>query len=123
MEFHANRPELIFTGISIQELKNKPDYYKKYFVFLDEFTEGFINAFIRNVLRAAGIVCVVANTNTVITNLLGQSQSHFSGPQSNVVWCLVVNDLDHSTRPIIEDSTNINGIIQKLSSNYQGITR
>ena len=110
MEFHAKRPEMEIKPVSIQELQNKPDYFKKYFIFLDEFTESFMNVFIRNVCRAANFVCAVANTNSVIANLIGRNQIASSGPKLNTVWSLVITELDQSNHGIWERTANLSAL-------------
>jgi len=116
MEFHANRPNMMIQAVSIEELAMKSEYFSKYFVFLDEFSESFINVFVRNICRSSAIVCVVANTNTVIANLVGQNQTGHSGTTSNAVWSIVVGEFDHCNCEILQSTSNILQSVRTICS-------
>ena len=82
MKFYCDRSQMdsLIKPVSLNILKTKYlNLFKNYCVFLDEFSEAFWSVFIRNIVRALGLRCIVANTNTDIANLVGKSHSSMSG--------------------------------------------
>ena len=65
MKFYCDRSQMdsLIKPVSLNILKTKYlNLFKNYCVFLDEFSEAFWSVFIRNIVRALGIRCIVANT-------------------------------------------------------------
>lgn len=122
MEFWAkrddNRSELYFSAISINEAMQKADLFKKYFLFLDEFSGFPWAVLVRNLTRSIGMRVLVANTNSDIANLTGKSHAVSSrGVGVREVWSIVVVKLNeafisHSDAKYLSLLQNIENIVQ-----------
>jgi hypothetical protein len=101
MEFYSQREgersEFHFDAISINDVLQKKNLFKKYFLFLDEFSGFPWAVLIRNLIRAIGMRVCVANTNSDIANLTGKSHASSSrGTGILEVWSIVVVRLNKS---------------------------
>lgn len=119
MEFYASleKQYQIVDHLTIYEFKQRYMTGEKfpYVVFLDEYVGYYENVFIRNLLRACSILCIVANTNTDITNLLGKRQAKSSRQDDTGinVWCTVVTEFDP---PFVEVySTRFRDVLTRLT--------
>jgi hypothetical protein len=98
MEFYSQREcersEFYFSAISIRDALKKKDLFKKYFLFIDEFSGIPWAVLIRNLIRAIGMRVLVAYTDSNIANFTGLSdKTYFSKrPLSEIrkVWSIVV---------------------------------
>ncbi len=72
MTFHSHRPDFLFGGATIAEMKGQ---FKGFILFLDEFNISKENTLLRNLARAVDMPCIVANTNTKIANLGGSGSN------------------------------------------------
>ncbi len=101
MKFHANQRDFHFSAKSMIEFKRFVGEGRDYCVFLDEFVGIPWAVLIRNLIRAAGMICIVANTNTNIANLVGVSQSVASrnegGTNDYIVWSLIFSLLNYTS--------------------------
>lgn len=87
----------------------------KYAVFLDEFVGDIEKVFIRNLARAVGLRCVVANTNTNVANLVGGS--HVSSRASDkAIWSLVVNKLDSANIEVLNELMGFSSLLATISN-------
>ncbi len=107
MEYFAHQDGFNFSKCSLQDLLNVPDGKKNYFegfcLFLDEFEEGWWNVFLRNLARAAGITCVVCNTNSKICALVGKDTTT-GGTNINLGYSLVFSKLNFASLDVLEKS-------------------
>lgn len=69
---------------------------------------------VRNLARAAGICCVVANTNSQIVNLIGSNV--FSGHGAYNIWSLVITRLDLANKKVLDESYSFSDNLQLLKS-------
>ena len=101
MQYHAERmgKDLSFEAKSIVEFRAKyRHYFDGFCLFLDEFISEPWSVFIRNLARAVGLSCIVANTNGKIANLTGKSNVNFSGVSYTIrrsIWSIVITSLGH----------------------------
>jgi hypothetical protein len=98
MEFYSQREcersEFYFSAISIRDALKKKDLFKKYFLFMDEFSGIPWAVLIRNLIRANGMRVLVEYIDSNIANFTGLSdKTYFSKrPLSEIreVWSIVV---------------------------------
>jgi hypothetical protein len=74
-------------------------------VFLDEFSSEDWCVFSRNLARAAELPCIVANTNTQITNLVGQKVSGSRTDYPNEVWSVIFTRLNATVPDLLVSIT------------------
>lgn len=86
MKYHAERESFSFTSKSLNEFRTLVSS-SQYYVFLDEYVGHDWAVLVRNLCRAADLITVVANTNTVMANLLGHS-SVLSRTQGSHIWLM-----------------------------------
>lgn len=77
MKSFAKIKHFSFEPVSINDFKVAVAELNstKFVLFLDEFYAASEWIFVRNVVRAAGLRCIVANNNSKITNLIGTSSA------------------------------------------------
>ena len=69
---HANRQGFAFFPMSIKDFVTEMKVLgNKFVVFIDEFSGNLWSVFVRNLVRAVEVACVLAGTNTDIANLTG----------------------------------------------------
>jgi hypothetical protein len=107
MYHHAKRHDMKVKGASIRDIWSALPRFERYFVFLDEFTESINNVYIRNIIRASGLTCFVANTNTVVANLVSKTLRAYSRLQEPSIWSFVITDLDTISFKVLESTTMI----------------
>lgn len=90
MLYHATRSDFLITRARISDIP--VGFFNGYCLFLDEFVGKDWAVYVRNLARAVGLRCVVANTNTRITNLTGKTKA--SGSEGVEVWSIIVNRLN-----------------------------
>jgi hypothetical protein len=116
MEYLSRGKSFRVEPMSISEfLVSNPDFSATYCVFLDEFREDFSSVFIRNILRAMNIKCLVSNTNTYIANLIGTTTPASRGDGLASVWALVICYLDPFNPRILDQIFDWQGLINSLS--------
>lgn len=107
MKFLAKIDRLLCPPISLKDFSSfvSTKGPMKFVPFLDEFKRDNRCVFVRNISRAVGLRCVVANTNTNITNLVGPRT--FSRQDEEAVWALVITKLDSANFAVLdcEDGT------------------
>ncbi|NBO24380.1 MAG: hypothetical protein EBU93_03985 [Chlamydiae bacterium] len=109
MEFHSRRPGFTFTSKSIAQVGT---IFEGYALMLDEFKAVAPISFIRNLARAVGLACVVANTNTRIANVVGRNSS--SGSSKESVWSFVLTRLDPAYISVLEGEFKIKKSIANI---------
>jgi len=107
MEFHSRRPGFTFTSKSLSQVGN---IFEGYTLMLDEFKAEAPMSFLRNLARAVGLTCVVANTNTRIANVVGRTSS--SGSSKNSVWSFVLTRLDPAYISVLDKEFQIKSSIE-----------
>ena len=110
--FHAERKSFTFSGKTIKEfMLYSANLENQYCIFLDEFIGNEWAVLIRNLARAVGLPCIVANTNSDIANLTGINQSCASREEGRIdVWSIIFTRLN-STNEVL----NVKDIVEKLS--------
>lgn len=109
MEFHSRRPGFTFTSKSLAQVGN---IFEGYVLMLDEFKAVAPISFIRNLARAVGLACVVANTNTRIANVVGKNNS--SGSSKESVWSFVLTRLDPAYIDVLDEEFQIKTSIENI---------
>ncbi len=128
MRFYArNLQPIEVTKISISGFK---DFLKivgeageKFCVFLDEFLSRDWSIYVRNLVRAVGLVCIVSNTNTNITNLVSKGAAGSrEGDARDSCWCLAFRRLDNVDKVVIDISSKLNSVANRcLHLNEVGV--
>lgn len=117
--FVGSRRNLHIKPLSLMDLKDFN--FGEYFVFLDEFIgTDYVNVYIRNIIRAASITLIVANTNTNAANLVGREQAAYSRGPENDVWAVVItrlNSLNPAT--LTKMVPALNSVIRDLLTKVQ----
>jgi hypothetical protein len=100
MKFYSTRRDerhsISICPITIKEFNNficEGNCKEKYFVLLDEFHEDKWCVFVRNIVRCTGLMCVVASTNSKVSNLTGMNSAKASRGQEDNIWAAVVTQL------------------------------
>ncbi len=75
--------------------RNDKSSKKTFCLFLDEFTTDPWSVFIRSLAQAAGLVCIVSNTNTNVANLMVKRVETSRTEGLNNCWALVFSRLDN----------------------------
>lgn len=107
MYYHAKRKTMTINPVSINTIRENLARFKNYFVFLDEYFENHNYVYIKNIVRAAGLTCFVANTNTDVANLISKNLANHSRDDRNTVWAHVITRLDLSSFTVLESVTQI----------------
>lgn len=89
MRYHAERPDFEFKARSIRSIED--GFFNGFFLFLDEFRGNEAGLFIRNLARVSNLTCMVANTNSRISNL---TKGLTSGGNGISIWSLVACQLN-----------------------------
>ena len=94
MRFYASLDEE-YQNIPVRSIRDFKEFHlvtsSKYFAFLDEFKGAYANVFIKNNLRACGIVCVVSNANVDVTHCVESRQNTSSRDYpAHGVWFTVI---------------------------------
>lgn len=98
MKYHAKRRNMIIQAASIQEIAEKRHLFKDFVVFFDDLIVGSyskIEIFIRNIIRAAGLICIVSGSNTDITGAVDQKAAR---DNSEIIWSIAITELDYTNR-------------------------
>ena len=111
MQYHANRPKFSFKPLSIEDVTES---FKGSCLFLDEFVADPVNTLIRNIARAVGLPCIVANTNTKVANLVDPAGASGSGSSGRPVWSFVVTRLDPAARNALNTEFEYSKTMAKL---------
>lgn len=88
-----------------------------YFVFLDEFHEGGWCVYIRNLLRCTSLMCVVASTNSKISNLAGTASVQSSASRSEgirIIWAAIITKLPPAVHDLITEAYQIKEICKQI---------
>ena len=104
MENYAQPLSFAFIPASISEL-NPFLRSRNYCLFLDEFTAKPWAVLIRNLARAVGLRCIIANTNTKIANVIGKDNT--SGSAGKAAWSFVVCRLNGASMSILNDELQL----------------
>lgn len=110
MKYYSTLPNLNITAISVGEIQ--PEFFNGYCLFLDEFIETSWAVYIRNLARAVGLRCVLANTNTRIANLTGKRTC--SGGFGEYIWSIIVNQLNNASVTLLNNAYNFDFYIQAI---------
>lgn len=124
MSHHAQRPSFMFEKLSISEFKEKIGMdlrFKNYFVFLDEFKAFDWAVFVRNLIRAVGMWCIVASTNTQIANLTGIDAATRDDHELKYppVWCLIQLELAPTVPSFLSECKRIKQVLLNRCNNEQ----
>ncbi len=97
MESYLTAPHLKFRSLSINQFTAYmeslgPDF--RLSIFLDEFKNESYAVFVRNLARALGIPCIVANTNSSITNLISSTSNMSRLDNVYINWCIAFKRLN-----------------------------
>ncbi len=98
MKIYTQPHSFTYRPASISELQEFLSS-RKYCLFLDEFKTDPWVVLVRNLARAVGLRCVIANTNTNIANVIGKDNT--SGAEGTAAWSLVVCRLNGSRLSIL----------------------
>ncbi len=101
LQYFAQQDGFTFEKCSTSELGE--NFFTGYCLFLDEFEDGWWKIFLRNLARVVGMICIVSNTNSKISALVGKSSSS-GGQQTLHAWSLVVTKLNHTNFMILQHS-------------------
>lgn len=114
MKHFAEIKHFPFEPVSINDFKVAVTELNstKFVLFLDEFQAAPDCIFVRNVVRAAGLRCIVANTNSKITNLIGTSSA--SRRAKPIIWALVVTRLDGVHWRVLDELFKLNNSLRLL---------
>lgn len=98
MKYHAERSgkDFSFEAQPIAECKAENAQFDGFCLFLDEFVNEPWSVLIRNLARAVGLRCIVANTNGKIANLTGKNSVNFTGVSTTArqsIWSIVITSL------------------------------
>jgi hypothetical protein len=118
IKYHSQRGNFNFAPISYAEFVDMEINFQGYCLFLDEFFDSNWSVYIRNLARAIGIRCVVANTNARIGNLVGRRRG--SGGSTENVWSFVVTCLGPSTTYILDRLGGLTNSINVIKAKIFG---
>ena len=104
MSFYAAEFSLSFKQVSLRTFIAHPSL-KKFCLFLDEFKADNWAVFVRNLSRAAGLRCIVSNTNTRIANVIGRDTA--SGAAAKIVWAVVIGRLNDASLKILRSDPDL----------------
>ena len=104
IEVYAKLEHLDCKAVTLNEFKRQAKDLGPFCIFLDEFSAAPWSVYIRNLARAAGIPCVVSNTNSRIANLIGVSinSSRTEGPK--FIWSIVFDHLNQTAPELIDSA-------------------
>jgi len=85
-----------------------------YFVFLDEFHEEGWCVYVRNLLRCTGLMCVVASTNSKISNLTGMNTVNSSRSEGSTIWAAVITKLPPTIHDQIIESYHVEETCEQI---------
>ena len=112
MNIYAAERTLTFKPASIGQVRNLANL-NEFFIFLDEFIADDWAVFVRNLSRAIGLLCVVANTNTKVANVIGKDTS--SGGAGELIWSFVVCRLNGASKAILNSKFQLADSIKKIA--------
>jgi hypothetical protein len=116
MRYHATRPDFSFRRLSINDIECRPsNLFKGFVLFLDEFVTSNWAIYVRNLARAVGLSCLVANTNSKVANLVGSENC--SGSSDLSIWSIVVISLGPTNIRYLNDRFGLSNYIQKIKQN------
>ncbi len=106
-----------YEELSVNQFKEKVSQLKEPFcVFLDEFILSNWSFYIRNLARAVGLVYVVSNTNTNITNFVSNGANNSRIDDSESGWSLVFRRLDNADSTVIDIKKYIDAIKERCEN-------
>ena len=108
MRHHAERPDFEFQARSIRSIAD--GFFDGFFLFLDEYVGNDAGLFIRNLARVSKLTCIVANTNSRISNL---TKGLTSGGSGVSIWSLVACRLNAPEN--YSDIYNFNDTLGQIS--------
>ena len=114
MHFFSMEKALSVEPVSISELLHERELISEFCVFLDEFQESFLAVLIRNLVRAVGMSCLVANTNTKVANLVGKNPAKLSRGASSSVWAVAICKLDPFNRNVFKSIFDWNSLVKSV---------
>ena len=97
MRCHAQRPGFTFRPLTLEKAIGK---FSGYVLVLDEFSAEREDALVRNIARALGLHCMVMNTNTNVTTIVGRDTA--SAGASESIWSFVVPKLGHAFIKVLD---------------------
>jgi hypothetical protein len=112
MRYHSSRPDFDFVAKSVADIP--AHFFDGFCLFLDEFVGEPWCVFLRDLARAAGLRCVVANTNSRIGNLVGTGHSSASPPTGLKIWSVVVTSLGRASPAILDAEFGLNSSVEAL---------
>ena len=110
MRFHSRRPSFDFIKKNIQDIP--PHFFDGYLLFLDEFIAKDWAVYVRNLARAAGLNCLVANTTTRVANIIGTDVA--PGGAGHTVWSIVISKLNPPSFELLNGEYNLEESISVL---------
>lgn len=120
MYYHAKRRNMIINPVSIKTIRENLARFERYFVFLDEFFASFNNVYVKNIVRAAGLTCFVANTTTAVADLINQNVSQKRRGDDLVVWAHVITKLDLSSYAVLSQISEVDRDFNEILAKMQG---
>ena len=109
MKVYAELEELDVVSVSLEIFEKKLKELgmtDSVCVFIDEFVGGEWTTYSRNLARAASLVCVVANTNSNIANLVGATSCRSGDENEKIIWSVVFNRLNQILPGIVDQYAN-----------------
>lgn len=111
MKVFNERRSFTFSPESVAKIRSLTKC-SDFFLFLDEFKAVPWAVFVRNLSRAIGLRCVVANTNTEVVNVVGKSSS--SGSSGKMIWSFVACRLNGASKAILDSLYQFTDSIKKI---------
>jgi hypothetical protein len=108
--------------LSIQEFLQDPDFQAvidKFYMFIDEFSAEKELVLLKNLCRVIGMTCVVASTDSKLTNLFKASPFTLSQIKNPSIWTVVVPSLPLVPKEMIVEDIKLNESLDRLNAMFK----